>query len=65
MKWWGYLHVEGSLQIKRYFDEQDLQDARDSSFCAEVSGVVEARDREEAITAIVANLGMTRRESSE
>lgn len=30
--WWGYLHINGSVQVKRYFDERDLDDAYESDF---------------------------------
>ena len=47
--WWGYLHTSGSLQAKRYFDERDLDDAYESSFCAQVVRPFEADTREEAL----------------
>jgi len=48
-KWWGYVHKEGSLHIKRYFDEQDIFEASASPFVAFVIGTVLAENREEAI----------------
>jgi hypothetical protein len=48
MKWWGYIHTNGSLQIKRYFSEADLEDALDSPFCNRLFSPVEAKDRDEA-----------------
>ncbi len=30
--WWGYEHVNGSYHAKRYFDEADLKEARESDF---------------------------------
>jgi hypothetical protein len=31
-KWWGYIHVDGSLHAKVYFDEKDLNEAYGSPF---------------------------------
>jgi len=50
--WWGYRHVSGSLQVKRYFVPLDIQDAEDSGFCEEVYPPFEANNREEAIAHI-------------
>lgn len=30
--WWAYIHVNGSLHIKRYFDPRDLEEAHQSDF---------------------------------
>lgn len=27
-EWWGYIHENNTIQVKRYFDKRDLQDAR-------------------------------------
>lgn len=48
-QWWGYRHVNGTLQVKRYFDQEDILDARDSPFVARVVGPFEASSREDAI----------------
>lgn len=48
-KWWGYIHVNGSLQVKRYFDKQDLEEARSSDFLESVKGPFEAEDKDEAL----------------
>jgi len=50
MKWWAYLHTNGSVQVKRYFDERDLSEARESDFVQEVTQPFEALDRFDAIT---------------
>ena len=47
--WWGYRHTNGNLQAKRYFDQEDIREAEESPFCAEVSGPFEATDREDAL----------------
>jgi len=49
MLWWGYVHVNGSLQVKRFFSEDDLDDARSSPFVDEVIRPFEAESREDAI----------------
>jgi hypothetical protein len=49
LKWWGYLHESGSIQLKRYFDNEDIYEAEDSPFVQEVLGPFEAESRDEAI----------------
>jgi len=56
-KWWGYEHVNGSLQAKRYFDERDLTEARESAFVALVVGPFNCNTREEALRRIAEALG--------
>lgn len=56
MKWWGYVHENGSLQIKRYFDEQDIRDAEESPFVRSVHDAFEAENREEAERFLIAEL---------
>jgi len=48
-KWWGYLHVNGHIQVKRYFSEQDLDEANESPFCRKVTESFDALGRDEAI----------------
>lgn len=47
--WWGYLHKEGTLQVKRFFAKRDLEEARESPFVAEVHGPWAVDSREEAL----------------
>jgi len=47
--WWGYLHVDGSLQVKRYFSDLDLAEARESPFVESVYGPWVADGREDAL----------------
>ena len=56
IKWWGYIHKNGTLQVKRFFSQQDLDEALESPFCIQVSNVVEAVDREEAIKLLTKDL---------
>lgn len=32
IQWWGYIHTSGTLHAKRYFDMQDIEEAKDSPF---------------------------------
>lgn len=48
-RWWGYMHINGSLQVKRYFDALCLRDAHESPFVAKVVGPFDATDREDAL----------------
>lgn len=49
MKWWGYVHVNGSLQVKRYFDHRDISEAQESPFVSRAFGPWECGNREEAL----------------
>ena len=48
LQWWGYVHQNGSLQLKRYFSPLDIQEAKESPFVLEVFGPWEADNREKA-----------------
>lgn len=48
--WWGYLHTNGNYQAKRYLDELDIVEARQSPFVSEIVGPFEAKDRDEALS---------------
>lgn len=52
LEWWGYRHTNGSLQAKRYWSDDDLQDADESPFVKERTGVFLASSREEALKII-------------
>lgn len=47
--WWGYIHENGILQVKRYFSAEDISDARESPFVTTILPIVEADTREEAV----------------
>jgi hypothetical protein len=47
--YWGYSHVNGSIQAKRYFDQRDLQDAQESDFVDIIVGPFLANNRTEAL----------------
>lgn len=60
MQWWGYLHVEGTLQVKRFhpdFGRGDMDDAYSSPFCKNVVGPFDAPDRQVAINLIAQAIG--------
>lgn len=46
-KWHGYIHINGKLQVKRFFSREDI-DIR-SPFVSRYLGLVEAKDRDDAI----------------
>ena len=47
-QWWGYMHTNGKLQVKRFFSQEDIIEARQSDFVEYIVGVVEADSHEEA-----------------
>lgn len=49
LEWWGYLHVEGTLQVKRYFGPRDIKEAQESPFVDIVHGPFLAQDRDDAL----------------
>lgn len=55
--WWGYKHTNGSLQVKRYFDKRDIDEAKESDFVDVAAGPFYAGDREEALTVLQTYLG--------
>lgn len=52
VKWWGYLHTNGSIQLKRYFDDSYIQDCRDSEFVRKYTSPFEAANREDALEVV-------------
>ena len=48
-QWWGYLHTNGSLQVKVYFGPEDIMEAHESPFVDAVAGPWECNGREEAL----------------
>ena len=49
LMWWCYLHINGSIQAKRYCDPLDLKDADTSDFVRIRSDPFMAAGREDAI----------------
>lgn len=52
IKWWGYLHINGSIIVKRWLG--DYGDAHDSPFVVKVFKPIEAENRQEAVEKITA-----------
>lgn len=50
--WWGYKHISGTYQAKRYFDKRDTEEAEESEFVDQVVYPFEASSREEALEII-------------
>ena len=49
VKWWGYIHVDGSLHVKRFFDFGDILEAQASDFVKSVTAPFEADSRSESM----------------
>ena len=47
-RWWAYRHVDGALQVKRYFGPLDLEEADQSPFVTDRTEPFVAIDRAEA-----------------
>lgn len=47
--WWGYKHINGSFQVKRYFSPLDLKEARESPFVRKVFDKFTAKNRQDAL----------------
>ena len=51
-EWYGYVHVNGTVHLKRYFSalqEGDINEAIESDFVVKVVGPFEAENREAAM----------------
>lgn len=48
MKFWAYIHKNGTLHTKRYFDESDIIEAQESDFVRCVLMPIEAESIAEA-----------------
>jgi len=46
--WYAYKHIDGSIHAKRFFAVEDIDEAKDSDFVAEVKGPIEGT-REDAL----------------
>jgi len=47
--WWGYLHTNGTIQVKRHIDYKDILIAKNSDFVVRVIRPFLANDRDDAI----------------
>jgi hypothetical protein len=48
-QWWGYIHVNSQLMVKRYYDQQDIDEANESPFVERAFGPILADDKDMAI----------------
>jgi len=55
-KWWGYKHVNGGYHAKRFFGQQDIDDALESEFVLSVTGVFMAKSRGDALSQVMKKL---------
>lgn len=56
MLWWGYVHENGTYQVKRFFSREDLDDARSSPFVDKVVEPFDALNREDALKKLESGL---------
>lgn len=49
LRWWAYLHTNGTVQLKRFFDWESLSDAKASPFVQKTCGPFKAGSRDEAL----------------
>ena len=56
--WWGYLHVNGSVQVKTFFDNRDLTEAHESPFVQAVCTPMPCKDRADALMKVGRKFGM-------
>lgn len=52
LKWWGYTHANGKIQVKRYSGPLDISEAEESPFVQRTFGPFDAEDRDDAINII-------------
>jgi len=63
--WWGYLHVNGAVQVKRFFDNRELIEAYESSFVQAVCTPMPCKDRAEALATFHKKFGVSEIEKVE
>jgi hypothetical protein len=56
-KWYGYLHTDGTIHAKRYFDMEDIIEANASDFVSETYGPFDARTAVEAASIVRDHFG--------
>ena len=59
--WWGYLHINGNLLLKRFLDFSSIEDAKEGmngrGFVVNYCGPFEAEDSEKAMKFLENKLG--------
>ena len=58
--WWGYLHTNGTIQVKRWFGIEDVREAAESEFVQRVCGPWTVEGREAAMNKMREDLGWTK-----
>jgi len=56
LMWWGYLHTNNKIQVKRYFNDIAFEDADESPFVVRRTNEFPAKDYEEAHKIILREL---------
>ena len=51
-EWWAYKHINGSIQVKRLWDEKDMYDATQSEFVVKIYKPFLATNRSDALAYI-------------
>jgi hypothetical protein len=51
-RWWGYLHTDGSIHAKRYFDKRDLTEAAESPFVDQIIQPFDAASSGDALRTV-------------
>lgn len=54
--WWGFLHVNGEILLKRYYNQDDIYEAEDSGFVVDIFGPFEAPNRDKAMELLTEKL---------
>lgn len=55
-QWWAYRHINGHIQVRRYYDRAGIEDALDSDFVEDVAGPYTAENRAKAEEVAIARL---------
>jgi predicted DNA-binding WGR domain protein len=61
VKWWGWIPTNGTLQVRRFSNDQELLEVGKMPHCKAVSQVVEAHSKMEAIELLCKDLGWVER----
>lgn len=59
--WWGYLHINNTLKVKRFFDFIDIIDAEKSPFVKQIFRPFPAENHNDAVLIISEELAQASR----
>ena len=59
LMFWGYLHISGTLHLKRYFNKRDIEEAKESPFAQAIVQPFFASSQEEAMSILKLHLTAT------